>query len=202
LGSIDDKQLSIQRLLAEIRGGDRTAFDRLVPLLYDELREVARRQRSKWRGQETVRTTALVHEAYLKLAAYDEGSWHDRAHFLAVASRAMRQILVDYARRAQADKRGGRADHVPLDRIAELTSGFPDLSQSDSERLLSLNESLERLERESVRHCRVVECRFFGDMTVEETAHALDLSPSTVKRAWARARAWLHRDLQGAASGG
>ena len=202
MGSTDEKQASIQRLLVEIREGDQTAFDRLVPLVYDELREVARRQRSKWSGQETVRTTVLVHEAYLKLAASSAASWQDRPHFLAVAARAMRQILVDHARRAGAGKRGGKSDHLPLDRIAEITWGFPDLSQTDSERLLSLNESLGRLEEESARHCRVVECRFFGDMTVEETAEALGLSPSTVKRAWNRARAWLHRDLQSAGSGG
>lgn len=200
--STDDKQATIQRLLAQIRDGDQAAFDRLVPLVYDELREVARRQRSKWSsGQETVRTTALVHEAYLKLAASSTAPWHDRAHFLAVAARAMRQILVDHARRKGASKRGGKADHLPLDRIAEITSGLPDLSRPDGERLLRLNESLGRLENESTRHCRVVECRFFGDMTVEETAEALGISPSTVKRAWTRARAWLHRDLQGANGG-
>lgn len=202
MGSIDEKQAAIQRLLAEIRDGDQAAFDRLVPLVYDELREVARRQRSRWTGQDTVRTTALVHEAYLKLAASSAASWQDRAHFLAVAARAMRQILVDHARRKGASKRGGTADHLPLDRIAEITSGLPDLSQSDGERLLRLDESLRRLEEESARHCRVVECRFFGDMTVEETAEALGLSASTVKRAWTRARAWLHRDLQGVGGGG
>ena len=199
--TIDEKQAAVQRLLAEIRDGDQAAFDRLVPLVYDELREVARRQRSRWTGQDTVRTTALVHEAYLKLAASSAVAWQDRAHFLAVAARAMRQILVDHARRKSASKRGGTADHLPLDRIAEITSGLPDLSQSDSERLLRLDESLRRLEDESSRHCRVVECRFFGDMTVEETAEALAISPSTVKRAWTRARAWLHRDLQGAGGG-
>lgn len=188
----------MQTLLAAIRDGNAEAFDQLVPLVYDELREIARRQRSGWAGTETVRTTALVHEAYLKLAASNAEIGTDRAHFLAVAARAMRQILVDHARRARAQKRGGDADHLSLDRIAAFTSGLPNLSRSDNERLLRLNESLHRLEQESVRHCRVVECRFFGEMSVEETAEALGISPSTVKRAWSRARAWLHRDLQAA----
>lgn len=192
----ESQQDRIQELLELANEGDTEAFDRLVPLVYEELREIAHRHRSRWTGNETVGTTVLVHEVYLKLAGQDDPDWQHRTHLLAVASRAMRQILIDYARRAKAGKRGGGKEKVSLDQVAGVLADLSHLSASDGDRLLALDESLSRLEEESPRHCRIVECRFFGDMTIEETARALGTSPATVKRGWVRARAWLHRDME------
>lgn len=182
------------KLLEAVRDGDREAFGELTALVYSELREIAHRHRARWSGDETIGTTVLVHEAYLKLSAHGDSEWKHRSHFLAVASRAMRQVLIDYARGRKADKRGGELQHVSLDLAPEVAGALPKLSIQDSEALLSLDESLRRLEVESPRHARIVECRFFGDMTVDETAEALGVSAATVKRGWVRARAWLHRD--------
>ena len=191
----------VTELIEAFRTGDREAFDRLISVVYDELHEIAHRHRMRWTGNETVGTTALVHEAYLKLVDQTAPGWKHRAHFLAVASRAMRQILIDYARGQQANKRGGGMDHVSFDVIEGLEGSFPELSVERAETLVHLDESLKRLEAETPRHCRIVECRFFGGMTIEETAEALGISPATVKRGWASAQAWLHRDLSGSASG-
>jgi DNA-directed RNA polymerase specialized sigma24 family protein len=159
-------------LLAQASRGDRDAVDRLVPILYDELRRIAHARMRGERTGHTLETTALVHEAYLELAGLDRMEWRSRAHFLAVAARAMRRVLIDHAVERRAQKRGGPgARAVPLD------------------------EALHRLAATSERQCRVVECRFFAGMSVEETAEALDLSPATVKRDWTVARAWLHREL-------
>ena len=202
VGRPDEPSATILSLLARLREGERSAFDELVPILYDELREIAHRHRFSWRDNETVGTTALVHEVYLKLSGGAFPDWKDRAHVLAVASRAMRQILVDHVRKKQAQKRGGKAQTLNLDDVSESALLLPELSEEDSERLISLDRSLERLEGESARHCRVIECRFFGEMTIEETAEALGVSPATVKRTWAHARAWLHRDMTRTAADG
>ena len=189
-------QSEIRRLLEAASKGDETALDRLVPLIYAELREIAHRHRVRWTGNETVGTTALVHEVYIKLSGQESHDWSHRSHLLAVASRAMRQILIDYARRAKAEKRGGKVEKISLDQVGDVLGDLTHLTPEDGDRLLALDESLARLERESARHCRIVECRFFGDMTIEETAQALGTSPATVKRGWVRARAWLHRDME------
>lgn len=187
----------IAPLLIRFEHGDRAAFDELIPILYGELRTIAHRHRLRWTGGETLGTTALVHELYLKLAQRPRASYFSRAHFLAVAARAIRQILIDAVRAGRAGKRGGGARQVPLEQVQEILGAFPEISEHDEDAIMSLNESLQRLEAESERHGRIVECRFFGGMTIEETAEALDISPATVKRGWATAQAWLLRDMGG-----
>lgn len=193
---------SILRLLDQYSAGDESAQDRMLPLVYQELREIAHRHRSRWTGNETMGTTVLVHEAYIKLSGQEGAEWEHRSHFLAVASRAMRQILIDYARRTKAGKRGGEVDRISLDHVSGIIGDIADISREQSDKLLALDESLSRLEAESVQHCRIIECRFFGDMTIEETSRALGISAATVKRGWTRARAWLHRDMEAATGGG
>jgi len=184
----------IERLLAELDGGNRTALDELFPLVYRELSELAHRLRRRWRGDLTLNTTALIHEAYLKLA--DRPLRADsRAHFLAVAATAMRHILINYARDRRAVKRGGAADVLPLDETA-FVPRQPLLSTRQAEELLALDEALHALEQIDPRQSRIVECRFFGGMTVEETAAVLGISPRTVKRDWTVAQAWLARRME------
>lgn len=193
---------TVTRLLGELRAGDRRAFDELLPLVYQELRELARRRRARWDGDDTLGTTALVHEAYLRLADQSTPEWINHAHFLAVASTAMRQILVDYAKRKHAAKRDGGRQHVDLREVEAVLRAGGDVSEAQSEALLALDESLHRLERHDPRQSRIVECRFFGGMTIEDTAEALGISPATVKRAWSMAQAWLYRDLTRTLGGG
>jgi RNA polymerase sigma factor (TIGR02999 family) len=192
----DDPQSTATRLLAHVREGNREAFDDLLPVVYQELRGLAHAQRGRWEGDETLNTTALVHETYLRLVAGPSSDWKDRAHFLAVASRAMRHILIDYARRRRARKRGGPEPPLPLDQIAEVLGSPGGAGEPADEALLALEEALQSLEKENPRHARIVECRFFGGMTIPETAEALGVSPATVTRGWATARAWLFRDIQ------
>ena len=179
----------ITGLLAALRGGDRAALDRLFPLVYRELHDRAHGQLARHRPGDTLSTTALVHEAYLKLTDSAHQTYQDRVHFFAVASRAMRQILVDYARRRMAVKRGG-APPVTLDPEVVGDPGRP-------EELVALDEALVRLEALDERLARTVEMRFFGGLSVEETAAALGVSPRTVKRDWRKARAVLYQDIRG-----
>lgn len=181
----------ITSLLRALRDGDRSALDRLAPLVYDRLRAMARARMRRERPGHTLETTALVHEAYLELAAADGIDWRDRAHFFAVAARAMRNVLVDHAERRRAQKRGGGVAPVTLD--PEL----PALAPACGEEILALHAALERLRALDPRQERVVECRFFAGMTIEETAAALGVAPATVKRDWETARAWLNRELGG-----
>lgn len=176
------------QLLRELSQGRREALDGLMPLVYEELRQIAHAQLRRERPGHTLSTTAVVHEAYLKLIDIERVEWQDRAHFFAMAARVMRRILIDYARTKKREKRGGGAVHVPL---AEAL----DVPARHAEELLALNEALERLEVASERQCWVVECRCFGGLSVEETAAVLGTSPATVKRDWAFARAWLNREL-------
>jgi RNA polymerase sigma factor (TIGR02999 family) len=178
----------ITLLLDAARDGDRAALDQLFGLVYDQLRTLSHAQRGRWSGDHTLGTTALVHEAYLKLVRHEGADWRDRAHFFAVASRAMRQILVNYAERRRAQKRGGGAEVVPLD---EANPVAPEAAEG----LLALNQALERLERIDARRCRVVECRFFAGLAIHETAETLGISAATVKRDWALASAWLRREV-------
>lgn len=189
-------QQTVTRLLHQLGAGNREAFDELLPLVYGELHQIAARHRRHWQGEETLNTTALVHEAYLRLVDQSVPQWQSRPHFLAVASTAMRQILLDYAKRAHAAKRGGGHRRVPFQEIecALRRSGEPSEVRSDA--LIALDESLRRLEEHDRRQSRIVECRFFGSMTIEETAEALGIAPATVGRGWAMAKAWLYRDLQ------
>lgn len=185
---------SVARLLGDLRAGRREALDELFPLVYQELRELAHRQRSAWQGNDTLDTTALVHEAYLKLVDQRGATWETEAHFLAAAAKAIRHILINYARDRRAKKRGGGWQQVSLSgQGIDGASASPDPAWED--RVLALEEALQRLAGLSERQCRIVECRFFGGMTVEQTALALGLSTATVTRGWAMARAWLRRAL-------
>jgi len=166
----------------------RPAVDRLFPILYQELKRIARRQRRRERWDHTLNTTGLVHEAYVKLLGLDRINWQNRAHFLAVAAQAMRRVLVDYAVAKQAQKRDGHRQRVSLDE-AMLQVERP------VEELIAIDAQLTRLEELNPRLARVVECRFFSGMSIEETALALSSSPATVKRDWQLARSWLHREL-------
>ena len=180
---------------------DRAAFDELTRLAYAELRELAHLQRIRWSAEQTLNTTAIVHEAYIKLAERSgEIENLDRSHLLAVAARAMRQILVDHYRARRAQKRGGRSDHLPLDQLDDMVGSMPLLDPTQEDTILSLDESLERLAAESERHARIIECRYFGGLTIEETARALGVSVATVKRGAAVAHAWLARDMDAVAS--
>lgn len=175
-------------LLLALREGDRQPLDRLVPLLYDELHRIAHRELRRRGGGGTLRTTGLVHEAYLKLVDQTRVDVEDRAHFLALAATAMRHIVIDHARARQALKRGGDWRRVSFDDAALATEQRP-------EALLTLDEAMRRLEHFDDRLCRVVECRFFAGLTVPETATALGIAPRTVDRAWQKARAWLYREI-------
>ena len=162
--------------------------DCLFPILYEELKLIERRQRRRERSDLTLNTTDLVHEAYVKLLGLDHLSWQNRAHFLAVAAQAIRRVLVDYAVAAHAQKRGGRLHRVSLDDVTLHADRSLD-------QLIAVDALLDRLEKLNPRLARVVECRFFSGMSIEETAHATSSSPATVKRDWGLARAWLHREL-------
>jgi RNA polymerase sigma factor (TIGR02999 family) len=167
----------------------RDVFDELLPLVYDELRQIAHRHLAREHRQRTLSTTGLVHEAYLKLVDQSQISDKGRAYFFAAASRAMRQVLVDAARRRNRAKRGGGEAVLNVDDFQVAVDDF-------AARLSDLDEALQKLAALFPRQARVVECRFFGGLSVEETAEALDLAPRTVKRDWSLARAWLYRELQ------
>lgn len=180
---------TITQLLHDLRDGRSAAFDDLIPLVYEQLRRIARRRLRKERDDHTLQTTDLVHEAYERLEAHHEVDWDDRSHFFAVAARAMRQVLVAHARRKNAQKRGGTVPHVTVDDASPSTPP-PPVS------VLTLNDALERLETLDARQAKVVEGRFFAGLTIQQTARMLDVSASTVKRDWRTARAWLARELR------
>jgi RNA polymerase sigma factor (TIGR02999 family) len=180
-------------LLTAIGRGEAGAYDRAFERLYDQLRALAHGQRRRWPAGGTLDTTALVHEAYLKLAAADGLAVDNRRHFLAIASRAMRQLLCNHARDRRRLKRGG-----PLRRTAAEPDEYAaEPFEHDLETLISLDDALARLEHEDERLARVVECRFFAGLSIPDTAEALGTSPATVKRDWALARSWLYRELGG-----
>jgi len=177
----------ITDLLLQIRGGNSEAMDRLLPLVYQELRRIAHRQLQGERPGHTLGTTGLVHEAYLKLVDQTRVDWRDRGHFFRAAAGAMRRLLVDYARGYRALRRGGGLQRISLgEDVAVVEQG---------EMLVALDEALERLAGLNERLSQVVECRFFGGLTEEETAEALGVTSRTVERDWAKARGWLHREL-------
>jgi RNA polymerase sigma-70 factor, ECF subfamily len=184
-----DTQPEVTALLREMRSGNGDAMERLLPLVYDDLRRIAHRQLSSERDGHTVSTTALVHEAYLRLVDRQAG-WEDRAQFLGVAAQAMRRVLVDYARQHRAAKRAGALEQVPLDDALLVV-------EERAESLLALDEALTRLASLSARQGRVVECRFFGGLTEDETAEVLGVTSRTVRRDWIKAKGWLHQELAG-----
>jgi RNA polymerase sigma factor (TIGR02999 family) len=191
----DPDQQTVTRLLHELRAGNRQAFAELLPLVYDELHQLAARHRHRWQGDETLNTTALVHEAYLRLVDRSAPQWSSHPHFLAVASTAMRQILLDYAKWKHAAKRGGGRRRIPFSEVEAGLRGAGDPSEAGSDALLALDDSLRRLEEHDPRQSQIVECRFFGGMSIQDTAEALGISPATVSREWAMAQRWLYRDL-------
>lgn len=188
-------QDTITGLLRAVQRGDRKALDALFPLVYEELSVLAHRQRQAWHGNDTLNTTAVVHEAYLKLVDQKQLPAESRAHFFAVAAKAMRHILCNYARDRSRKKRGGAVQHVSLEAGHEPAARL-DFSEDQADTLAELEAALQKFERIAARQSRVVECRFFGGMSVEDTAAALGISPRTVKRDWNFARAWLRREMQ------
>lgn len=189
-------QETVTVLLRAVQEGNREALNALFPLVYDQLHALAKQKRQQWHGDYTLNTTALVHEAYLKLADPAQADWKSRAHFFAVAARAMRHILIDYAEQRRALKRGGDVEKVSLEEQKAVMEGAVVLSMGQADRLVALGEALEKLERGNERQGRVVECKFFCKMTNEETAEALGVSVGTVKRDWMLAKAWLHREVE------
>ena len=175
-------------LLARWSGGDKDAEKELFRVVYEPLRRIARRQLKGVRPGQSLQTTEIVHEVYVRLAARAGLPWQDRAHFFAVSAKAMRHILIDYARSRGYAKRGGQAAHVTLDE-----AGAPSAERSVD--LLALDEALTRLEADHPRRSRVVELRYFGGLANEEIAEVLEVSPATVERDWRYARAWLHQEL-------
>ena len=185
----DSDRQSITDLLVQVRHGSPDAMDRLFPLVYGELRRIAHRQLQGERPGHTLGTTGLVHETYLKLVDQTRVEWRDRGHFFAVAARAMRRILVDYARRYRAQRRGGGMHRVSLTEGAAV--------EEQAEMLLAVHEALERLATLNERLSQVVECRYFGGLTEEETAVALGVTARTVERDWVKAKGWLYQELHG-----
>ena len=184
----DDAKTPVTQLLAAYGRGEEGAFDRLVGAVYDELRGVARGQ--LWRGgAQTLDTTGLVHEAYLKMVDQTRAQWEDRNHFFGIAASAMRQILVDHARRRLAHKRGAGANHTSVDNV--------DIAEKQSaEEVVAVHEALATLSDLGERLIKVVEYRYFAGFTIEETAELLDVAPRTVERDWKKARAWLKTEIE------
>ncbi len=177
-------------LLERINSGDGKAPDELLPLVYGELRKLAQGYMQNERGDHTLQATALVHEAYIRMVSWETVSWQNRAHFFAVAAQVMRRILVDHAREKKAEKRG-YGHKLSLDEAISIPSQEP--HEID---LIWLDDALEKLAAFDQPQAKIVELRFFGGLTIEETAHYLEISPATVKREWAIAKAWLFRNLK------
>jgi RNA polymerase sigma factor (TIGR02999 family) len=183
-----DTAHEITTLLIALREGRRDAMDRLMPLVYDELKRIAHAQLAGERDGHTLDTTAAVHEAYLRLVGLDHIDWRDRAHFFAVAAGAMRRVLIDYARGYRASKRGGGVRPLTFDEV----SGADERADT----LVALDEALTGLAAHDERLARVVECRFFGGLTEGETAEALGVTDRTVRRDWVKAKAWLYQAMR------
>lgn len=192
----DGLEVTVGRLLNDLRAGDRSALDELYEIVYGELRILAHRQRRRWDASGMLNTTALVHEAYLKLVRQRGVRFETRAHFFAVAATAIRHIISNYARDRQARKRGGDVRIVSLTEVGTRPDGELRVSDAHVELLVAIDEALTRLESVNPRQRDVVECRFFGGMSVEETAIAMGISARTVKRDWMLAQTWLQRELQ------
>jgi RNA polymerase sigma factor (TIGR02999 family) len=186
----------ITQLLAALKGNRRDTVDRLIPLVYSELRKMARQCLSRERTNHSLEATALVHEAYLKLVDQRDANWQNRAHFFGVAAQIMRRVLIDHARANQAEKRGGPCAKLSLDAIVTLPLGSDRIAQEQYySQLIVLDDALSRLEKLDPQQCRVVELRCFAGLTEEEISEVLDISVRTIRRDWRAARAWLHREI-------
>jgi RNA polymerase sigma factor (TIGR02999 family) len=181
----------ITTLLEEWHRGDRAAFENLSALVYEELRSIAAQQMRRERPDHTLQPTALVNEAFLRLAGAQDVPWQSRSHFYAVCAQVMRRVLVDHARAAARDKRGAGAAHVSLDEAATVVAGKP-------RSILELDDALQTLQQLDPQKTRIVELRYFTGLSIEETATVLNISAMTVRREWTRAKAWLYRELSGA----
>ena len=188
-----DSRVDVTELLRRVSAGDGAdAWNELFECVYRDLRVVSHRQRLRWHGQQTLGTTALINEAYLRLVDQTDADFTSRAHFLGAAAVTMRRIMINYARDAKAEKRGGSASPIRLEE-AEAAG----LGAHDTDTLLELEEALDKLEAEDARLANVVICRIFGGMSIDETALHLQVSPATVSRSWRFASAWLHRAMRG-----
>lgn len=185
----------ITQLLHAWRSGDQLALERLTEVVYNELHRMAQRYMAREKGDHTLQTTALIGEVYVRLIKANEVEWQDRAHFFAVCAQMMRRILTDFARAHGYQKRGAGAPHIPLNEVM-VVSAQPPLD------LVALEQALTRLGETDMRKSKVIELRFFGGLTIEQTAEVLQISPETVMRDWSVARAWLLRELDGSASHG
>lgn len=179
----------ITKLLKDWSGGDSTALDRLIPLVYEELHRLAHQHMRREQAGHVLQTSALINEAYLRLVDQPKIHWESRVHFFGIAARLMRQILVDDARRRKVAKRGGTLIQVPLDDVSNV-------AQVQAENVLALDDALTRLAGKDSRQSEIVELRFFGGLSIEETAEALNVSPGTVMRDWTFARAWLRNEMK------
>ncbi len=191
MSKADHSSPEISQLLHAWSNGNREALDALLPLVYDELRRQAHRFLRRERQNHTLQTTALIHEAYMKLIEQNRVSWQNRAHFFAISANLMRRILVNYAKAKHRFKRGGAGENLPLDETILIVSDKRELD------LLALDEALMRLAKLDERQAQIVELRYFSGLSIEETAEVLDISPVTVKRDWKMTKAWLHRELSG-----
>jgi RNA polymerase sigma factor (TIGR02999 family) len=184
--------LEITQLLLSWSQGNQAALDQLVPLVYPELKRLARRYMARENPGHTLQTSALINEAYLRLVDQQNVDWQDRAHFFAAAAQVMRHILIDHARRYRYGKRGGGAQHLPLDEVAVV-------SKERAAELVALDDALKRLAHIDPRKSKIVELRFFGGLSVDETAEVMKLAPVTIMREWRTAKAWLHREVSSGA---
>lgn len=184
-----DTAQEISRILREWSEGNADASDELMPLVYEELRLQASRYLRRERQGHTLQTTALIHEAYLKLVDQHEVNWQNRSHFFGIAAKAMKRILVDYARARNREKRGGRDENVPLDEALAA------VSEEKSREIIALDEALSRLAEFDARQAEIVSLRYFGGFSIAETAASLGISEATVKREWNSAKAWLKREV-------
>lgn len=188
---------SITELLQAMQAGDERALDKLFTLVYDELHRMAKLRRRDWIGGDyTLNTTALVHEAYIKLADQANHDWNNRSHFMGVAAKAMRHILINYAERRRTKKRGGDVQKLSLEAdrvgVAEAIS----MSEDQADKLMAIENALKKLEQTNERQAKIIECKFFGGMTNDETAASVGVSKATVKRDWVMAQAWLYREAK------
>ena len=197
-------QQPVTQLLAQWRDGDERAFAELSALMYEELRQLAQRHLRRERSDHTIQKTALVNEAFVRLVGQQSVDWQSRAHFIGLASKLMRRVLVDYARARLADKRGGGAGVLSLDEMAApeadeapdtTPTALQHLDAHTQEEVSAIDQALQRLEQIDLRQAQIVEMRYFGGLTVEQTAEAVGISEATVKREWTLARAWLRREL-------